>query len=57
MTNKSSGKVRKAHPGSESDSKTCGFLNIHWVSDDDTVVIGFNFCLDNVEFLTTITKM
>ena len=57
MANKSREKVREAHPGSESDSKTCGFLNIHWVSDDDTVVIGFNFCLDNVEFLSTITKM
>ena len=57
MANKSRGKVRKALTMCESDKKTCGFLNRQWVSDDDTVVIGFNFCLDNVEFLSTITKM
>ena len=43
MSNKSREKVREAHFGGESDSKTCGFLNIHWVSDDDTVVICFKF--------------
>ena len=57
MTNKSREKVRKAHPGSEADRKTHGFLNRQWVSDDGTVVIGFNFCLDNVEFFSTIIKM
>ena len=57
MANKSREKVRKALTRCESDRKTCGFLNRQWVSDDDAVVIGFNFCLDNVEFLTTITKM
>ena len=57
MTNKSREKVRKAHPMSEADRKICGFLNRQWVSDDDTIVIGFKFCLDNVEFLSSITKM
>ena len=57
MANKSREKVREAHPGSEADKKTHGFLNRQWISDDGTVVIGFNFCLDNVEFLTTIAKM
>ena len=57
MTNKSREKVRKAHPGSEADRKICRFMNRQWLSDDGTVVIGFNFCLYNVEFLSTITKM
>ena len=56
MANKSRGKVRKALTMCEYDKKTCGFLNRQWVSDD-AVVIGFNFCLDNVEFLSRITKM
>ena len=56
MANKSREKVRKAHPWSESDRKTYGFLNRQWLSDDGTVVIGFKFCLNNVEFLSTITK-
>ena len=43
MVNKSRRKVRKAHPMNEADRKTYGFLNIHWVSDDDTVVICFKF--------------
>ena len=43
MTNKSREKVRKAHPGSEADRKTHGFLNRQWLSDNGTVVIGFKF--------------
>ena len=43
MTNKSREKMRKALTRCESDRKTCGFLNRQWVSNDDTVVIGFEF--------------
>ena len=39
MANKSRGKVRKAHPG----ARLIGKMNRWLVSDDGTVVIGFEF--------------